>query len=333
MTLLRVPKFYPEFRCVGSACSDNCCIGWEINIDPKTLTFYKSVQGPLGERLSHCIRHSQFVLAPGDRCPFLNEHNLCDIYTELGKSHLSEVCAEHPRFVEACGDLVERGISLCCEEGVRLLFKDEAPLEFVTFDSMEPPEPLSEEESNYLEFVLNFRERAFAVLRAREVPFAPRVQHLLLMTAEECKIPLERPTISVAELRTKWLDLLSASESISPEWDAALLKMRKGTFQSPKVPDFEYEHWVVYLLFRYSLKAVYEGALVTKVQFAVFCFWVLRELDAALWEGHEWTLADRIVSAKLLSKQLEYSENNLELLEEAFENDMDFGLGAMGMMV
>ena len=49
MTLLRVPKFYPEFRCVGSACSDNCCIGWEINIDPKTLTFYKSVQGPLGD--------------------------------------------------------------------------------------------------------------------------------------------------------------------------------------------------------------------------------------------------------------------------------------------
>lgn len=291
------------------------------------------MQGPLGERLSRCIRHSQFVLGPGDRCPFLNERNLCDIYTELGKSHLSEICAEHPRFVEACGNLVERGISLCCEEGARLLFKNEAPLEFVTFDSMEPPEPLSEEESNYLEFVLYFRERAFAILRARKVTFVERVRHLLLMTAEECNLSLEHTTVSVEELRTKWLDLLSAGESIGPEWDLALLKMRKGICEPPKVPDFEYEHWVVYLLFRYSLKAVYNGALATKVQFVVFCFWVLRELDAAIGEGHEWTLANRVVSAKLLSKQLEYSENNLALLEEAFESDKDFGLHAMEMMI
>jgi hypothetical protein len=107
--------------------------------------------------------------------------------------------------------------------------------------------------------------------------------------------------------------------------------MRKGTLQRPPVPDFEYEHWMVYLLFRYSLKTVYGGSIATQVQFAVFCFWALRELDAVLWDGGEWKLSDRINSAKLLSKELEYSQENLELLENAFEMDVDFGLGAMEM--
>ena len=35
------PSYYTAFRCIGGACGDNCCIGWEIEIDSKTLAAYR----------------------------------------------------------------------------------------------------------------------------------------------------------------------------------------------------------------------------------------------------------------------------------------------------
>ena len=32
-----VPDYYSEFSCIADKCSDNCCIGWEIDIDENSL--------------------------------------------------------------------------------------------------------------------------------------------------------------------------------------------------------------------------------------------------------------------------------------------------------
>ncbi|MBP3686664.1 MAG: hypothetical protein J6J21_06505 [Clostridia bacterium] len=45
------PAFYPEFSCLADRCRHNCCIGWEIDIDPETQNLYDQVDGPLGNRL------------------------------------------------------------------------------------------------------------------------------------------------------------------------------------------------------------------------------------------------------------------------------------------
>ena len=37
-----IPHFYPNFACIASRCSDSCCIGWEIDIDPDTADYYRS---------------------------------------------------------------------------------------------------------------------------------------------------------------------------------------------------------------------------------------------------------------------------------------------------
>lgn len=37
------PSFYPFFACTASTCSDNCCIGWEIDIDSRTAGRYRSL--------------------------------------------------------------------------------------------------------------------------------------------------------------------------------------------------------------------------------------------------------------------------------------------------
>ena len=37
-----VPEYYKEFKCIASKCKNNCCIGWEIDIDKDTYELYKS---------------------------------------------------------------------------------------------------------------------------------------------------------------------------------------------------------------------------------------------------------------------------------------------------
>lgn len=333
MTTLRTPCFYKDFRCKCGACRKSCCAeGWEIDIDPETLAFYKSVPGEFGKRLSANIRDGHFVLTEKERCPFLNAQNLCDIQSEFGHEHLCAICREHPRFVHAAGDLVERGVSVCCEAAAKLLFENPAPLTFVDSPSEEPPEPIDEEERSELEFVLRFRERAFAILQNRTLPLAERIRELLKFTAEECEMPLPAVNFSAEELRGARLDILRKCETLGPEWDAALAAMEKGIGSGSPAPDYEYEHWMVYTLFRNSLEAVFSGDIALEVQFSVFTCAVLRDLDAALYSGNPWSIEKRICTAQLLASELEYSPECRATLDEAFCEWPALGLGALGKM-
>ena len=80
---IRVPDYFKEFKCIASECEDTCCAGWGIVIDEKTLKHYESIKGEFGDRLRNEITiedgESIFILK-GDKCPFLTENKMCDIY-------------------------------------------------------------------------------------------------------------------------------------------------------------------------------------------------------------------------------------------------------------
>ena len=77
MGYIRRPAYYKAFRCIGSDCTENCCIGWEIGIDPDTAAFYDSFPGETGDWLrsgitppgtDRCfLSTSSVVFAGGDR--------------------------------------------------------------------------------------------------------------------------------------------------------------------------------------------------------------------------------------------------------------------------
>ncbi len=46
------PRFFDSFKCTAGSCSDNCCIGWEIDIDDETLLKYKSLNSPFANELN-----------------------------------------------------------------------------------------------------------------------------------------------------------------------------------------------------------------------------------------------------------------------------------------
>jgi len=120
-----VPDYYFSFMCIADKCRHNCCVGWEIDIDEKTLDLYKNTDGLLGEELKKNIsfesKTSYFILDENERCPFLLKNNLCKIISQKGEHYLCNICRDHPRFKNFYENVVEIGLGLSCEEACRII--------------------------------------------------------------------------------------------------------------------------------------------------------------------------------------------------------------------
>ena len=49
------PSFFDQFKCIGSACTDTCCAGWEIEVDETTAEGYLTEKGAFGDRLRRSL--------------------------------------------------------------------------------------------------------------------------------------------------------------------------------------------------------------------------------------------------------------------------------------
>ena len=92
--------------------------------------------------------------------------------------------------------------------------------------------------------------------------------------------------------------------------------------------EYEYEHLVVYFIFRYFMKGVYDYDVLAKVKLAIVSMIIIKELDIVRWikNGNEFDFDDQIDLVKMYSKDIEHSEENLELLYEIFETNEVFNL-------
>ena len=181
--ILRVPEYYDEFSCIASRCKDSCCAGWEIDIDDESYEYYRSVEGPFGDRL----RESMFVAKDGGyrfklkgpkRCAMLNDNNLCDLYTALGEEALCEVCTEYPRFSLVYGQVEQKALSLSCEEVGRILFGRTEPEQLIDIELPGDCED-DEEDPQYVAFMEWVQKEAVAILQNRELSITERTREFL----------------------------------------------------------------------------------------------------------------------------------------------------------
>ena len=125
------PSYYKNFLCKGSECSENCCIGWKIEIDVESLERYAKVGGELGDELCENIirdgESSHFCLKNG-RCAFLDENNLCRLISSFGEDILCDICREHPRFYINFPKGGFLGVGLCCEAAAELVLSEKNPV-------------------------------------------------------------------------------------------------------------------------------------------------------------------------------------------------------------
>lgn len=316
--ILRKPDFYDQFKCIASRCTDTCCVGWEIDIDEATQQVYRKVSGVFGDRLRENIEDGHFKLLPHDRCPFLDKDNLCEVYRNLGEDALCDICTEHPRFVEVYGDIMERGLGLCCEEAARLLLEGEGPLAFTCEECDEPEDELDDDDREVRDQVLGEREWMFETLADQNIPFAERLYKVFGYTGENPFAPFEGANAM--------FELLAKLESYGPDWDAALSRIKARIDSSEPIVDqgffseTESARLLTYLIYRHYAKCLFEGREQGKRQFALF-FWNLARFFTKELAGVNSAVTPsprtntKINAVKILSKQLEYAEEIMEIVE------------------
>lgn len=311
--ILRKPDFYDQFKCIASRCTDTCCVGWEIDIDEATQEVYRKVSGAFGDRLRANIEDGHFKMLPHDRCPFLDKDNLCEVYQNLGEDALCDICTEHPRFVEVYGDIMERGLGLCCEEAARLLLAGEGPLQFTSEECDEPEDELDEDDIEVRNEVLYMRESFFKTLADSSISFGNKLYQVFGYTGENIFEPIE--------CASAMLELLEKAESYGPDWDAAFARIKARVEADDANPlsdqgfftENESCRLLTYLIYRHYAKCLFEGREQGKLKFALF-FWNLARFFTRELTGN--APGDiKINAVKILSKQLEYCQEIMELVE------------------
>ena len=333
--LLRIPDFYDSFHCIGGKCPDNCCIGWELDIDDDTYEYYRSVQGPFGERLRENMSGAEkssesesvsFRLQVDGRCPFLNSENLCDICLELGPDALCRICTDYPRYSFEWGDTIEKSLTLSCPEAGRLLFLNDIPVHFKEIPLNESGLDAYMTDEEYGEMGTDEVRIPFIEEYSEEDP--AQIQKIALIR-NECIRILQEEKRGIPDTR---LEILSGMEILNARWTTIMQALE--TFVSEKEAyqraldsyleskdyrkyEYTYEHLLVYYTFRYFPRAAYDYNLSEKARFAVFSTMVIRDLDALRYaERGTFTFADRIEIVKDFSKQVEHSDYNIDYLME-----------------
>ena len=348
------PSFFDQFKCIGSACTDTCCAGWEIEVDETTAQGYLAEKGAFGDRLRREIGSEPgeyFFKLKNNRCPFLNKENLCDIFINLGEDRLCDICREHPRFYNWFGDYTEVGLGLCCEEAERLLFSDSKPLTFVEEVHTDASD-LLDDESEECEQMLEERKAIFSILQNRKKNIGARLKRLLLQLpyADEMlllTVPIlewddpesitkldQNAKPSTNTLKSSALFLIrffGGMESLDKTWPSMMKELEQNIdslidvdkaaefiqFMKGENRLYEYEHIAVYLVYRYYPEILFDGQIEAKILFAAASICLLFLMDLQCFQKNTaYTQQDRIELVRRFSKEIEYCPENMERFEK-----------------
>ena len=175
-----VPDYYNQFQCIAGECPATCCAGWQIVIDEKTLNRYRNCKTTLGNRLRNSIDWKSGTFLQYDRrCAFLDENNLCDLYTEAGPDMLCRTCRRYPRHVEEFENEREMSLSLSCPVAARLIMGRSEKIIFLSKEDLR-----EEKEDENFDFFLysalqDSRSLMIQILQDREKGIGFRMAKIL----------------------------------------------------------------------------------------------------------------------------------------------------------
>ena len=338
---LCMPEYYKQFKCIAEKCSDNCCIGWKIDIDEKTFSKYNQLTDDFGKKLNENIKKDKqksFILDEKERCPFLNNENLCEIFINLGENNLCKICTEHPRYYEWFDGIKEGGIGLCCEEAARIILSQNK--KFSTYTINIPFEDCEEYDNSIYVYLKNARNRIIDFLDNSPLPFELRIRNILQFS-EDLQNNIDNNNLKPVNFSYKEL-VLNVIHNKQPLFDTFLdlepldnnwipyLKRCINSYNSYKyrLPEFrkytsELSHYLknisIYFVWRYFLKGVFDLDILSKTKLFVVSILMIETLFFNNWlEKGTLTLEDCSTIVKNYSKEIEYSEENLLALKKAF---------------
>ncbi len=290
---LYAPEYYKKFVCIAHKCKHSCCIGWEIDIDSKTLEKYKNLSQGYGKSIINSIDFKEtphFRLGNGEKCPHLNQKGLCEIILNLGEDYLCHICREHPRFYNESPLGIEVGIGMACEEAARIILNSDDYGIFVPVGEVDG----SPSETDF-DITLS-RNRIYSILSDYEIPYNERLRRIY---SEFGVAPTD---ISDGE----WQEIIDSLEYLD--------NSRKGLFMKyssrlTKADLYEkaLERALAYFVFRHCTSAQDEDEFRTVLGFCLFCERLLASLIRSNGAEH---IDDIVPLARIVSEEIEYSEDN-----------------------
>lgn len=332
------PHYYKHFSCIADKCPDTCCAGWAIVADGESLKKYKTVCGEFGRKIQNVLsvdEDGDTVFTPvNNRCPFLLENGLCEMYIELGHESLCRTCRQYPRNITNFGARQETGISLSCPEAARIIMQSSEPITFEAEENGAFPQPTDIDAELYFT-LLEARKKAIDILQNREFPIAERICAFLEFSQRiapcvrhsDCdsirsatekdyfgKEKSARSQRRACGAVKKYFSDFRELEMLDPSWKDALYAAENTDISEYSVKmkpyEWEYEHLMIYFVFRYFMTAVFDRDLLTKSKFAAASFIFIQKLQAA-------ENADKETRTKIIqrySKEVEHSASNMEYL-------------------
>lgn len=177
-----IPDYYRDFRCIAGDCPATCCAGWQIVIDGRSLKKYRNYEGAFGSRLANSIDWEEGTFQQYDgRCAFLDEQNLCDIYSEAGPDMLCRTCRNYPRHIEEFENEREISLSLSCPVAAEMILERKEKVIFLTAEK-----DGEEEEDEEFDFFLysalqDCRSVMIEVIQDRSEPIDFRMAKVLAL--------------------------------------------------------------------------------------------------------------------------------------------------------
>ncbi|MBQ9801722.1 MAG: flagellin lysine-N-methylase [Clostridia bacterium] len=297
---LLAPSYYQKFHCIADRCRHNCCIGWEIDIDDRALTAYGALQGEIGKKICQSIEWgadgAHFRLQPNGRCTQLSDRGLCRIITALGEGYLCEICREHPRFYHTVGDTLEVGLGAACEEAARLIL---AEADYATLL------PVGEAEVNAAApaaFDVAARRAAlFSVLGDPTLPYEVRREAV----NRDFGLGAQPTPQAVCEL-------FASLEYLEVAHRDLFLRALGEASPADRVSADARERFLAYLVYRHASPSQTLREFRTAVSLALLLEQLFARLVACCG-------LDAVEAARIISEELEYSEENTEAIRFTLE--------------
>ena len=295
---LYAPKYYKRFKCIADQCEHSCCVGWEIDIDGRTVERYKQLKSGYGAVIADSVSMEDtphFRLADHDRCPHLDERGLCKIILHVGEDYLCDICREHPRFYNYT-TVAEVGLGMSCCEAARLILGSPADGEMEEIGSVDARED-----------GVAFDGRAgrgelYALLQDPSRDYSSALADIYRGYA-----------IDAGE-DSRWLAVLDSLEYLDGAHKALFLQY--SATRRPGDADEYLKRFLAYLIYRHCTEAFDEADFRGRLAFCLFCERLLASLICSEGAG---SLREVAALASIISEEIEYSdENTSALMDEAW---------------
>ena len=291
------PDYYDAFHCIADRCRHSCCRSWEIDIDDVSLQRFWNVSGQLGEKLRRSIEtepSAHFVLREDESCPFLRDDGLCEMILALGEDSLCDICTEHPRFYNCYPDRLEMGLGACCEEAARLIVEGKESVRLLCESDADAEQDTPT--------VLLLRDRIWKLLSDASLSFADRIRNAASL------FEVSFAGFNAADTAAFYLTL----ERMDEEWTGLLKHLERFQDASALLRAMEnvrYERIAEYFLYRHFAEAVDDEDAAARFAFAILSTEIVCVLELY---GHTDAL-------RLYSSEIEYSDENVDLILEAIK--------------